>query len=300
MGNATVIPNNRIMRFDETNIMVAVFRDPARNINGHAVDGQGRLISCEYQGRGISRTEHDGRVVMLATHFEGKRLNSPNDVVVKSDGSIWFTDPTYGIDSDHEGDAATPEIGASNVYRLDPISGALAAVATDRVKPNGLAFANDERTLYVSDTGATHVPDHSRSITAYQVSADGRSQTHPRPFAVCDAGFFDGFRIDKHDRRGRALLRPGWSSPRHHQGPRTRLQRLLRWPQAQPPVHHRSDIAVRDLFECEWRFVCSRMTLPRPIRRNAGCRLRHRLRLVTADLPLTRRANDGRACGTKW
>jgi gluconolactonase len=192
------IPNNRIMRFDETNGMGSVFRHPARNTNGHAVDGQGRLISCEHQGRSISRTEHDGRVVMLATHFAGCRLNSPNDVVVKSDGSIWFTDPTYGIDSDYEGDAATSEIGASNVYRLDAVSGALAAVATDRVKPNGLAFANDERTLYVSDTGATHVPDHPRSITAYQVSADGRGLTHSRPFAVCDAGFFDGFRIDKH------------------------------------------------------------------------------------------------------
>jgi gluconolactonase len=192
------IPNDRIMRFDETSGVTSVFREPARNTNGHTVDLQGRLISCEHQGRGISRTEHDGRVVMLATHVEGKRLNSPNDVVVKSDGSIWFTDPTYGIDSDYEGDAAPSEIGASNVYRLDPETGALAAVATNRVKPNGLAFSPDERTLYVSDTGATHVPGHPRSITAYAVGTDGRSLSAPRVFAVSDAGYFDGFRLDTH------------------------------------------------------------------------------------------------------
>jgi gluconolactonase len=190
------IPNNRIMRFDETSGVTSVFRDPARNTNGHTVDSQGRLISCEHQGRGISRTEHDGRVVMLATHFEGRRLNSPNDVVVNSDGSIWFTDPTYGIDSDYEGDAAPSEIGASNVYRLDPDNGNMAAVATDRVKPNGLAFSPDERTLYISDTGATHVPNHPRSITAYAVGSGGRNLTAPRIFAVSDAGFFDGFRLD--------------------------------------------------------------------------------------------------------
>jgi gluconolactonase len=190
------IPNNRIMRFDETSGVTSVFRDPARNTNGHTVDLQGRLISCEHQGRGISRTEHDGRVVMLATHFEGKRLNSPNDVVVKSDGSIWFTDPTYGIDSDYEGDAAPSELGASNVYRLDPESRSLTAVAADRVKPNGLAFSTDERTLYVSDTGATHVPGHPRSITAYAVSGNDHSLGNPRTFAVSDAGFFDGFRLD--------------------------------------------------------------------------------------------------------
>jgi gluconolactonase len=135
---------------------------------------------------------------MLATHFESQRLSSPNDVVVKSDGSIWFTDPTSGIDSDYEGDAATSEIGTSNVYRLDPVSGDLTAVATDRVKPNSLAFSIDERSLYVSDTGATHVPGHPRSITAYQVGDDGCCLGNPRPFAICDAGFFDGLRLDKH------------------------------------------------------------------------------------------------------
>jgi gluconolactonase len=192
------IPNDRIMRYDETSGMVSVFREPARHTNGHTVDAQGRLVSCEHRGRGISRTEHDGRVVMLATHHNGKRLNSPNDVVVKSDGTIWFTDPTYGIDSDYEGDAAASDIGASNVYRLDPVSGTVSAVATDRVKPNGLAFSCDERTLYVSDTGATHIPKHPRSITAYSVGTNGLELSNPRTFAISNAGFFDGFRLDTH------------------------------------------------------------------------------------------------------
>lgn len=190
------IPNNRIMRYDETSGVVSVFREPARNTNGHTVDREGRLVSCEHQGRGISRTDHDGRVDMLVSHINGKRFNSPNDVVVKSDGSIWFTDPTYGIDSDYEGDAAASEIGASNVYRFDPATADVTTVATDRAKPNGLAFSVDERTLYVSDTGATHVADHPRTITGYRVSGDGRNLSHPRTFAHCDAGFFDGFRLD--------------------------------------------------------------------------------------------------------
>jgi gluconolactonase len=192
------IPNDRIMRFDETSGVVSVFREPARNTNGHTVDQQGRLVSCEHRGRGVSRTEHDGRVSMLVTHVDGKRFNSPNDVVVKSDGSIWFTDPTYGIDSDYEGDAATSEIGASNVYRVDPATKALSVVITDRLRPNGLAFSPDERTLYVSDTGASHVEGHPRAITAYAVAADGRSVSQPCTFAISDAGFFDGFRCDVH------------------------------------------------------------------------------------------------------
>ncbi|MFM2422331.1 MAG: hypothetical protein RL291_861 [Pseudomonadota bacterium] len=192
------IPNDRIMRFDETSGVVSVFREPARNTNGHTVDQSGRLISCEHRGRGVSRTEHDGRVSMLATQFGGKRFNSPNDVVVKSDGSIWFTDPTYGIDSDYEGDAAASEIGTCNVYRLDPATSEITAVISDRVRPNGLAFSPDERVLYVSDTGASHVENHPRAITAYTVSGDGRSVSRPRTVAVSDVGFFDGFRCDVH------------------------------------------------------------------------------------------------------
>jgi gluconolactonase len=192
------IPNDRIMRFDETSGAVSVFREPAMHTNGHTVDRQGRLVSCEHRRRAISRTEHDGRVVVLAERLNGKRFNSPNDVVVKSDGSIWFTDPTYGIDSDYEGDAALSEIGASNVYRLDPETSAVTTVIEDRVRPNGLAFSPDEKLLYVSDTGASHQHAHPKSITAYTVGPDGRSVSSPHTFAVSDAGFFDGFRCDVH------------------------------------------------------------------------------------------------------
>src|SRR5215831_1195866 len=104
------IPNNRMMRFDETDGSVSVFRQPSNNTNGHTVDREGRLVSCEHQTRCVSRTEHDGSRTVIASTFQSKRLNSPNDVVVKSDGSIWFTDPSYGIDSDYEGDAAPSEI----------------------------------------------------------------------------------------------------------------------------------------------------------------------------------------------
>src|SRR5690554_2537159 len=108
-------PNNRMLRFDEASETVSVFRQPANNSNGNTVDRQGRLVTCEHGTRRVTRTEHDGTITVLADNFEGKRLNSPNDVVVKSDGSIWFTDPTYGIDSDYEGNKADSEIGASNV-----------------------------------------------------------------------------------------------------------------------------------------------------------------------------------------
>jgi gluconolactonase len=172
-----------------------VFREPSANNNGNTVDLEGRLVSCEHKGRRITRTEHDGSIIALATHFEGKRFNSPNDIVVKSDGSIWFSDPTYGIDGEYEGDAAPSEIGQANVYRLDPATGALDAVVTDRVQPNGLAFSPDERILYVSDTGSSHVPGHPRTITAYEVWPDN-SLAHPRTFATMPSGAYDGFRVD--------------------------------------------------------------------------------------------------------
>jgi len=189
------IPNDRIMRFDETDGSVSVFRSPAGNTNGHTVDRQGRLVSCEHGGRRVSRTEHDGKIVTLADRFEGKRLNSPNDVVVKSDNSIWFTDPTYGIDSDYEGNQAVSEIGRSNVYRIDPATGAVTAVVTDMVKPNGIAFSRDESQLYVVDTGRTHVPNGPAHIRVFDVATNG-TLSGGRVFAECTAGLFDGFRLD--------------------------------------------------------------------------------------------------------
>jgi gluconolactonase len=162
--------------------------------NGHTRDRQGRLVSCEHGARRVSRTELDGRITVLADHYQGKRLNSPNDVVVKSDGSVWFSDPTYGIDSDYEGHKAESEIGASHVYRLDPASAELEVVADDFVKPNGLAFSPDERILYVSDTGATHQPDGAQHIRAFAVE-DARLR-NGRVFATSEHGLFDGFRLD--------------------------------------------------------------------------------------------------------
>jgi gluconolactonase len=146
----------------------------------------------------VTRTEHDGTITILADRFHGQRLNSPNDVVVKSDGSIWFTDPTYGIEGDYEGERAAPEIAASNVYRIDSNSGEVTCVVKDRVQPNGLAFSPDEQTLYVVDTGASHVPGLPVTITAYAVTEDGRSVGKSRLFATCPNGFFDGFRCDIH------------------------------------------------------------------------------------------------------
>jgi gluconolactonase len=187
------IPNDRMLRYDETDDSVSVFRAPCSHANGNTLDLQGRMVSCEHSGRRVSRTEHDGSISVVADRFEGKRLNSPNDVVVKSDGSVWFSDPTYGIDSDYEGRAAESEIGASNVYRVDA-GGTVTAVITDRVRPNGLAFSPDESLLYVADTGVTHVEDLPRTIHAYPVK-DGALGA-PRLFATCPRGAYDGFRLD--------------------------------------------------------------------------------------------------------
>lgn len=193
------IPNDRMLRWDECDGSVAVFRQPAMNTNGHTVDHEGRLVSCEHRGRCISRTEHDGSRRVLASHIDGKRFNSPNDLVVKSDGSIWFTDPSYGIDSDYEGDASPNEIGAQCVYRIAPDLGSVRRVASEGfVQPNGLAFSPDERLLYVADTGATHVSDGPRHIRRFTVGSDGISLEGGEVFAQCDAGLFDGFRIDVH------------------------------------------------------------------------------------------------------
>lgn len=188
------IPNDRMMRYDEVSGHVAVFRQPSQFSNGNTVDGQGRLVTCEHLTRRVTRTEHDGSISVLASEFEGKSLNSPNDVVVKSDGSIWFTDPSYGIMSDYEGESAEPELPCQ-VYRIDP-DGSLSVVATDFVKPNGLAFSPDESILYIADTGASHMPGGPQHIRALQVSADGKSLGESRVFADSTAGLFDGFRVD--------------------------------------------------------------------------------------------------------
>lgn len=194
------IPNNRMLRWDDTDGSVSVFRQPANNSNGNTRDRQGRLVSCEHLTRRVTRTEHDGSITVIADNWQGKRFNSPNDVVVRSDGSIWFTDPSYGILIDYEGARAESEIGACNVYRVDPDSGAISAVATDFLKPNGLAFSPDESYLFISDTGASHVSGGPAHIRRFEVSADGRSLSGGQVFATCTAGLFDGFRLDRDGR----------------------------------------------------------------------------------------------------
>lgn len=188
------IPNDRMLRWDDTDGSVSVFRHPAGNSNGNTVDHEGRLLSCEHLHRRVTRTEHDGSIRVLADAYDGRRLNSPNDLVVKSDGSVWFTDPDYGILSDYEGLRAESELPC-HVYRIDP-DGSVDVVADDFVKPNGIAFSPDERYVYVSDTGASHVSDGPKHIRRLTVSSDGRSLGESIEFAVCTAGLFDGFRTD--------------------------------------------------------------------------------------------------------
>lgn len=193
------IPNNRMLRWDETDGSVSVFRSPSNYSNGNTVDREGRLVTCEHLARRVTRTEHDGSITVLADRFDGKRLNSPNDAVVKSDGSIWFTDPAYGIDADYEGDRADPEIGGCHVYRIDPASGHIGKVADDFVRPNGLAFSPDEGLLYIADTGATHKPNGPRHIRRFKIGTGGKL-SGGEVFAECTAGLFDGFRLDRQGR----------------------------------------------------------------------------------------------------
>jgi gluconolactonase len=189
------IPNDRVLRWDERTGRVDTYEEPCRNQNGHTVDREGRLVACEHRGRCVSRIGHDGRREVLADRYNGKRLNSPNDVVVKSDGSVWFTDPTYGIDSEYEGDKSVPEIGGAHVYRIDP-DGNVTRVVDDMVRPNGLAFSPDESLLYVADTGITHDPACKPAIRAYPVKKNGSTLGKGRQFVTCDAGLIDGFRVD--------------------------------------------------------------------------------------------------------
>jgi gluconolactonase len=188
------IPNNRMLRWTPE-LGVDVYRANSGFSNGNTRDREGRLVSCEHGGRRVSRTEPDGTITTIASHYNGKRLNSPNDVVVKSDGSIWFTDPTYGILSDYEGYKSDPEQAGCFVYRADPATGALTVVADDFVKPNGLAFSPDESQLYIADSGASHDPDGPHHIRRFDVTADNRL-TNGTVFAEVSPGVPDGFRLD--------------------------------------------------------------------------------------------------------
>ena len=184
------IPNNRIMRWDEETGRVSVFRKPSNFANGNTRDRQGRLISCEHARR-VTRTEYDGTITVLIDKFDGKPLNSPNDVVVKSDDSIWFTDPPFGILGNYEGSVATPEL-PTNVYRLDPRTGQATAVTAGDYRPNGLAFSPDESKLYVIN--ATPAP---REILVYDVTDGGTKLANKRVLLTAEPGGTpDGFRVD--------------------------------------------------------------------------------------------------------
>ena len=189
------IPNDRIMRWTEDGGM-SVFRQPSGFANGHYRDTQGRLIGCSHRNRCITRTEIDGTITVLADRYEGKRLNSPNDIVCKSDGTIWFSDPYYGINTDYEGGKQTPEL-PPRLYRFDPRDGSLRIMADDFVGPNGLAFSPDERLLYVAETGGQFDDDTPRHIRVFDVQDDGARLSGSRVFHEVSPGFADGFRVDE-------------------------------------------------------------------------------------------------------
>jgi gluconolactonase len=196
------IPNDRLLRWDETTGAVGVFRSPAGYPNGSTLDVQGRLVTCEQGNRRVTRTEHDGSVTVIAERFRGKRLNSPNDAVVRSDGSVWFSDPEFGIATDYEGHRAESEIGARNVYRVDPASGEVRLVADGFQGPNGLVFSPDERRLFVSDSVANH-------IRVFDVHEDGTSLSGGEVFTACAQGNFDNIRFDDEGRLWAAAMDGG-------------------------------------------------------------------------------------------
>ncbi len=189
------IPNDRIMRWSE-DTGVTVYRRPAGFPNGQTRDREGRLITCSHHNRCVMRTEFDGTVTVLADLFEGKRLNSPNDVIVKSDGTIWFSDPPYGIQTDYEGGKQEQE-QKPRVYRLDPRTGALSVIADDFDGPNGLCFSPDERRLYIVETGLLAADDPVKNIQVFDVDESGAAIRNGRVFHTISPGNADGIRSDE-------------------------------------------------------------------------------------------------------
>jgi gluconolactonase len=206
------IPNNRMLRWIEATGEVTVFRSPSNYSNGNCRDREGRLITCEHDTRRVTRTEHDGTVTVLMDSFQGKKLNAPNDVVVHSDGAIWFSDPGYGIMSNYEGHKAAFELPA-NVYRLDPKTRAATVVVGDLDKPNGLCFSPDEKLLYLVDTGTPKHPGDPSPIRVYDV--DGAKLKNGRMFANMAPGNSDGIRCDVD---GNVWAAAGWVAGKDFNG----------------------------------------------------------------------------------
>jgi gluconolactonase len=205
------IPNNRIMRFSEDDGHLSIFRQPSMNSNGNTIDREGRLITCEHSGRRVTRTELDGSITIIADKYNGKKLNSPNDAVVASDGSIWFTDPAYGIGGFYEGLKAEPEQEKHNVYRVDPKSGEVKVVVDDFVEPNGIAFSPDEKKLYVLDTGFTDGPDNPSHIRVFDLDVGAGKVSNSKVFAeMPKPSITDGVRCDT---EGRVWCSVGWGDP---------------------------------------------------------------------------------------
>ncbi len=188
------IPNNRMLRW-VPDLGVGVFRADSNFANGNTRDREGRLVTCEHGGRRVTRTEPDGTITVIADSYDGRRLNSPNDVVVKSDGTIWFTDPTYGIMSDYEGHKSESEQDGCYVFRVDPATAEVVIVADDFVKPNGLAFSPDEQRLYVADSGLSHDPDGPHHIREFEVTSSNMLRGGG-VFVEVSPGVPDGFRLD--------------------------------------------------------------------------------------------------------
>jgi len=187
------IPNNRMLKYE--NGIVSIYRQPSNFINGNTLDQNGNLISCSHGGRCIYKTDFNNNVSVVIDNYEGKKFNSPNDVAVKSDGTIWFTDPPYGIETDYEGYKSDKEYDGCYVFQFNPLTNILKVASKDFIRPNGIAFSPDEKKIYISDTGGSHDPNGPKHIKEYEVD-ENNNLNNGKIFYDFDPFFSDGFRID--------------------------------------------------------------------------------------------------------